>query len=195
MQKTFDVDIDAVSCDREKYGTRAMIHNEETMKIMPHPSGIYMDEVLIDDESGLATFDYAWGEANGFQKVDILNNNSYKIFNSKQDVLIHKELDIDWSCLEDRELVETLPHISKHYETVNRVKPQSVEDLADVLALIRPGKIHLLDDYINNKNRVRKNLYKRPSSGMYFKKSHAIGYAMMIRCVISKKQNGAGIKW
>ena len=188
MRSIFDIDIDtASSTDKSLYGIPAMIHNEDQERIAPHPSGVYLEDVPIDHKTNLCSFDYKYGDESGFMKVDILHNSVYDAFSSKEEVLIASEGDIDWSILSDRSVVESLPHIAKHYDTIQKVKPKSVEDLADVLALIRPGKISLLDGYIKNKKQTRRNLYKRPSTGMYFKKSHAISYALMIKTLIYKK--------
>lgn len=188
MKTLFDVDIDTkTSTKREDYGTLAMIYNQEQERISPHPSGVYLEDVPIDQLTNLCAFDYKYGDCRGIMKVDILHNSTYDIFKSKQEVLDAVDNDIEWSILEKKEVVETLPHIAKHFETVSKLKPKSVEDLADVLALIRPGKTHLIQDYIDDKQRTRKNLYKRPKTGMYFKKSHAISYAMMIKVLIYRK--------
>jgi hypothetical protein len=188
VKNLFDVDIDTTTkTDKTLYGIPAMIYNEEQERISPHPSGVYLEDVPIDTMTGLCAFDYKYGDANGFMKVDILHNSVYDIFKSKEEVSTAVGNDIDWSLLEDESVVKTLPHLAKHFDTVKKLKPRSVEDLADVLALIRPGKIHLPQDYIRDKEKVRRFLYKRPSSGIYFKKSHAISYAMMIKAYIYKK--------
>jgi hypothetical protein len=195
MRSIFDVDIDTTSkTDKKQYGIPAMIYNEDQERINPHPSGVYLEEVPIDKLTGLCSFDYKYGDEKGFMKVDILHNTVYDIFKSKKEVLEASENDIDWSILEDRKVVESLPHIAKHYDIIQKLKPKSVEDLADVLALIRPGKSNLIDSYIQNKEQTRRNLYKRPKTGMYFKKSHAISYALMIKTLIYKKHQ-AMICW
>ena len=53
------------------------------------------------------------------------------------------------------------------------------EELADVLALIRPNKKHLIDKYVKNKQSVRKELYKKVDASD-LRKSHAIPYALLI---------------
>ena len=70
-------------------------------------------------------------------------------------------------------------HIKKHYELVVQCSPVSIEDLADILAMIRPNKINLKDKYIKNKNSVRELLYEKHDESD-LRKSHAIAYAMNI---------------
>jgi hypothetical protein len=84
----------------------------------------------------------------------------------------------DWSLLEHKEIVEQLFHIHDHFSIVNTLKPKSVEQLAAVLAIIRPAKRHLAKQ---NWNEIDQNVWKKPEDGTYFfKKSHAVGYAMAI---------------
>jgi hypothetical protein len=48
------------------------------------------------------------------------------------------------NCSMSPAMVEQLPHVHKHYDTVQSIAPKSIEDLAVVLALVRPGKKHLI---------------------------------------------------
>ena len=58
------------------------------------------------------------------------------------------------------------------------MKPKSVEELAEVLAVIRPAKRHLLNE---SKEKISKEVWIKPDDGSYyFKKAHAIAYALSI---------------
>jgi DNA polymerase III alpha subunit len=58
------------------------------------------------------------------------------------------------------------------------MKPKSVEELAMILAMIRPGKRHLLG---KTWTEISETVWTRPESGeYYFKKAHAIAYAVAI---------------
>ena len=77
-------------------------------------------------------------------------------------------------------IVEQLFHIHNHFDIVNTLKPKSIEQLAAVLAIIRPAKRYLAKQ---NWNEIESNVWQKPTDGTYyFKKSHAIGYALAI-CV------------
>lgn len=194
-RRTFDVDIDVSSgTDKSKYGVRAMIYNEDQEKVMPHPSGFYLEPVPVDNITGTCAFTSSYGEEHGFMKVDLLTNTSYDKMKDKEEILNLIEVEPDWKQLEDREVVESLPHIAKHYDTVTKVRPRSVDDLADLLALIRPGKIHLVDRYLEDKEATRKVLYKRADKA-YFKKSHSYSYAMMIVVLLNKKKMSQAVFW
>ena len=199
LRREFDVDIDVTSrLDRSIYGTKAMVYNADNERVLPHPSGVYIEEVPIDPETGDCAFDYKDGGSLGFYKVDLLNNTVYDEYRSREEVLEAIEGDVDWSVFRDAKVVSKLPHIANHFDLVSQVSPKSIDELADVLALIRPGKAHLLDDYIKSPNFVRSEiLYKKPTNkkANYFKKSHAISYAYMIICALRKISNTRGVQW
>jgi DNA polymerase III alpha subunit len=61
---------------------------------------------------------------------------------------------------------------------LKRLKPQSVEQIAMILAIIRPAK-----SYLKNSSwaEIEKNVWEKDEDGQYqFKKSHAISYALSI---------------
>lgn len=193
MRRTFDCDIDVKSSTKkEKYGRRASLYNKDKLKLMPHPSGYFIGsdeyEVAIDPDTGLTAIEAKEGEEIGYYKVDLLTNTVYDRFQNKQQILdiVENEENHKWHLLMNKDVVERLPHIHKHFTTVRQVAPTSIQELADVLALIRPGKSDLLEDYLADREKTRKRLYKRPlGGGMYFKKSHSIAYATAILVAMS----------
>lgn len=197
MKKIGDIDIDVKpNFNGSPYGVKAINYDPEKLAIRPHQSGHYVDgNVPIDPETGMSTVHYKDMEANGFIKIDLLSNSSYQPFKSKVEVLEAAEKEPDWSLLENEEFVKRLPHIGGNFELVKEVQPKSVEELADVLALMRPAKIKYIDDYLEDKDKVRKNLYKRAKKGYYIKKSHAVAYALMIVCVMNKNDYRGLLKY
>lgn len=195
--RLFDVDIDVnSSCDREKFGTRGMIYNRTLGRILPHGAAVYLEPVPVDPHTNLCAFDYEYGNDKGFLKVDLLTNKTYDSFRSKADLLRAVEAEPDWSLLEDEEIIIKMPQLSKHTNLVKDLKPKSIDDLADILALIRPGKTHLLESYKKNKKSTRFNLYRKPLTGeAYFKKSHAYSYAVMIVALLNKISARDIIRW
>lgn len=197
MRREFDIDIDVKpSTDKKAYGIQAMVYNENQKKVLPHPAGFYLEPVPVDDVTGNCAFDYKYGSECGFMKVDILSNTVYEGFRDKEEVLRCLESEFDWGVFDDERIVSGLPHIAKHFDIVSQVKPQCIDDLADILALIRPGKRDKLTSYLRNKEKVRKTLYRRANDDLnYFKKSHAYSYAMMIMVYVQKTTNPSGIRW
>lgn len=186
-RRPFDVDIDVYSeVNRNLFGVRAIVYNDETKRVLPHPSGVYIEPVPVDALTGNAAFDYNRGDDVGFFKVDILTNTTYDAFSTKQELLSAAYKEPDWDLLLKPSVVVKLPHLAKHVDMVQQIAPRSVVALADCLAIIRPGKTHLFDEYMENPEHVRKRLYLRPREGIYFKKSHAISYALMIVAVLNK---------
>jgi len=191
MTQTFDIDIDiAPGVERSEYGTRAMIH--ENYRIKPHPCGVYLHPVATDPETGLCSICYWDDDVYQYRKVDLLVNTAYAIFDrpgaNKELVLAAYHRVVDWDLFCTTKYLKRLPHVKGHIEFVQQIQPRSIHDLADLLALIRPGKVHLIDAYLSGKKEhVRKNLYVRPPNNkMYFKKSHSYAYAAMIISVFNE---------
>ena len=84
----------------------------------------------------------------------------------------------NWDLFNYPEIVNQLFHINSHFDIVNKLKPTSVEQLAAVLAVIRPGKKYLVD---SDWDTINKEVWtKTEDDSYYFKKSHAVAYAHAI---------------
>ena len=83
-----------------------------------------------------------------------------------------------WDILKDPKIVEKLFHLNGHFDIVKKLEPKNIEQLAAVLAIIRPAKRNLMyKDWID----ILKEVWIKPKDGSYFfKKSHAIAYAHAI---------------
>lgn len=196
MGFNFDVDIDvATSTKKGDYGVRAVI--EKDGELRPHPSGYYYhDGMPVDGFTGMAPLDHKDAEELGFIKVDLLSNTAYNAFNSREQVIECLNMEPDWSLLQKHSFYSKLPHLAKAGEVLEAIQPESIEELADAIALIRPGKKHLLESYLKNKNVTRVSLYQKPSNGQYyFKRSHAIAYAHQIVCVMNHNNPLAGFEF
>lgn len=144
-----------------------------------HPCGQYFQNIAKDPITGLAAIPYEIAEELGYFKIDFLHLSHLEPFRDKQEIrdLINKEP--NWDLLLDERNVEKLFHINKHYDLLQQIRPKTVQELADSLALIRPGKKQLLDSYLKNKEQVRSQLYTKTDK-YYFKRSHAIAYSLII---------------
>jgi len=174
-----DIDIDVA--DRNKLlrlikHTPAMMNNKGRKQ--RHNTGIYFHEVPNDPFTGLATVDYTEAEQLGFFKIDILNVNIYESIKDPAELDELMSMEPMWELLEHREVVEKLFHIHGHYDIVQRMRPRSIEQLAAVLAVIRPAKRYLLG---KNWDTVFREVWVRPDGDEYFfKKAHAVSYAVAI---------------
>ena len=174
-----DIDIDVA----DRRSLLKLIKNvpaliERDGKKVKHNTGVYFHDIPSDPFSGLSTVDYQKAEELGYFKIDVLNVNVYKDIKDKAqlDELLNTEP--MWELLEYEEVVSQLFHIHSHYDIVKRMKPQTVEQLAAVLAIIRPAKRYLIG---KDWNTVFASVWEKPSdNGYYFKKAHAISYATAI---------------
>lgn len=143
---------------------------------------MYFQNIPTDPLTGLAAIPYREAEDVGYFKIDFLHVNVYDKFTSREEITELLKCDPDWTLLEIPSVVEKLFQVSKHHELLSKLKPRSVIELADCLALIRPQKRYLLKYYLENPIKTRDLLYKKEpgSEGYSFKKAHAIAYALII---------------
>jgi len=142
-----------------------------------HNTGVYFHHVPSNPFTGLATLDYKQAEQKGWFKIDLLNVGIYSQFTSNEQIDELLLQDPQWELLEHKEIIEQLFHIHNHADTVIRMKPRSVEQLAMVLAVIRPGKKHLIGQ---SWDKIAADVWTKTDDVYSFKRSHAIGYAMAI---------------
>lgn len=142
-----------------------------------HPSGIYLQDVPVDPITGYCAFDYDEASRLGYCKIDVLSNSLYEGVRDEDHLLHLMEHTPDWSLLEHKAIVDNLAHIREHFGTVRAIKPQSIDDLAVVLALVRPGKRHLT---YRPRHEIDAEIWQPDSSGYVFKRAHAIAYAVAI---------------
>lgn len=143
-----------------------------------HNVGVYFQNIPTDPLTGLASIDYKRAEELGYMKVDLLNLNVYEGVKSNEhlDKLINQEP--LWELLEERSVIEQLFHLHTdiNTEVCLGMKPKTVEELAITIAIVRPGKQHLIGKSWSD---IRAEIWK-PTEKYYFKKAHAFGYAMVI---------------
>ncbi len=154
-------------------------------QLTSHPCGVYFQNIPVDKITGFSAIPYKEAEDLKYTKIDFLHLTLLDSIKSKDEIrdLIRKTP--DWELLQDDQCVQQLFQIHGHAKLLKQLKPKSVIELADAIALIRPGKRHLIEQYKLNKQSVREQLYARPtesvgSGSYYFKKSHAVSYALTI---------------
>ena len=176
----FDVDIDMADRNAFLQGVRHTPASiEKNGKFIKHNTGVYFQNIPAFPVEGFSTIDHKQAEQDGWFKVDFLNNNVYKDIAS--DAHLQKLIDTEpmWELLEDANFVSLLFHISKYADIVNAYKPKTIEELAMILAIIRPAKRHLQGTPFEE---IAKTVWDKPegSEAYYFKKSHAFAYALTI---------------
>jgi DNA polymerase III alpha subunit len=150
----------------------------DDQKLVPHNTGIYLQSIPYDPITNLASIDYKTAEQRGYFKLDFLNVNVYKGVRDEEHLKQLMEATPLWDLLEQDDFSNLLFHIHGHGNILRAMKPDTVEKLAAVLAMIRPAKRHLIG---KTWDEVFAEIWIRPENGEYFfKKSHGIAYAMAI---------------
>lgn len=180
MKFRSDVDIDFADRDQVlavlNITPASIIRNGQLTK---HNTGVYATEVPVDPFTGYASLDYNAAEDRGYIKLDFLNVNLYKQVRNEQH-LIELMREPDWTKLYDRAICEKLIHVNNHYDNLLKM-PEPVDTiprLAMFLAVIRPGKYHLIG---KTWSEVAKTVWDKPADdSYYFKKSHSVSYAQLV---------------
>jgi hypothetical protein len=174
-----DIDIDFA--DRSKIleilnHIPASIKDKDFFK--KHNTGVYFQQIPINPLTKTASFEYKEAEARGYFKIDFLNVSIYRDVIDEEHLTRLINTEPVWELLEQKEFTDLLFHLNGHEQIVQRMKPKNIEELAAVLALIRPAKRHLIG---KDWPTVMKEVWTRPGNDdYYFKKSHSISYAMAI---------------
>jgi DNA polymerase III alpha subunit len=122
--------------------------------------------------------DYKEADELGFFKVDLLNVSLYQKVQSKEHLDRLANQEPLWDLLQDNDFVNLLFHLNGHGEVLKKTCPTSVEQLAAVLAMIRPAKRYLIGKPWTT---ITKEVWTKPENDDYFfKKSHATAYAVAI---------------
>lgn len=162
-------------------------------KFKKHPAGVYFQQVPVEPTQKIAALPYNIAPHFDIFKVDFLHLSLLDVFESKQQIRELMSKEPDWQMLQDEDVVAELFQLKNHFDVLHYIQPRSVQELADCVALIRPGKRHLMDQYKTNPERARKELYQQPLPKGCFKKAHAIAYAFNIILqmhMFSKIKNG-----
>lgn len=180
MRIDFDVDIDLADRD-------------QAVKVLPcvpasiqhadgsytrHNTGVYLQRIPMFPLTGISSIDYKTAEAQGWFKIDLLNNSIYQGVKSQDhlDELMNREP--IWELLEHPDIVIQLAHVNNYPDLLAAYKPRSVEELAMIIAMVRPAKKHLIGQTFDQ---MRSEIWQKPDHGSYyFKKSHSFAFAVSI---------------
>ena len=151
-------------------------------KITKHTTGVYFHAVPIDPLTDVCSIDYEEAEKRGMFKIDMLNVSIYDMVRDEAHLLELMERPIDWKLFEYPSFVSKLFHLGNHGDLTAKLKPKSIEDIAIILAIIRPGKKDLQRRCINRGfDSIKNEVWTHTDGDSYvFKRSHAISYAMVV---------------
>jgi len=172
------MDIDLDFSDRNKV-LSLLKHIPASMKTgKSHNTGIYFQKIPINPLTGNAAINYKEAESRGYFKMDFLNVSVYKDIINEEHLNKLIEQEPLWELLLQDEFVNMLFHLHGHSSILKKTKPTSIEQLAAVLAIIRPAKRYLID---KDWTAIMNEVWIKPNDDeYYFKKAHAISYAILI---------------
>jgi hypothetical protein len=192
MKISFDVDIDLANRDlllqHIKYIPASM---RKVTPVRRHASGIHPCNIPYDPVNDMAAISYEEAEKRGYFKLDLLNMYVYEKVRDEKHLLDLMQ-EPDWLILDKRELVEKLVHLNGQYDIMKRMPEpiDSIPRLAMFLAVIRPGKRHLIG---LTWKKVSETVWDRGTDGYTFRKSHAIAYAHLVAIhmnLLKEEQHG-----
>jgi len=179
MRINSDIDID--------FGNRESLlnlikHTPASMRnvtpVRKHASGVYVTPIPYDPIHDMASIDYTEADKRGYFKLDILNVHVYEQVKNEQH-LIELMRDPDWVKLKDNTFVEKLIHLNGQFYNMQKMPEpiDSITRLAMFLAIIRPGKKHLIG---KSWKEINQTVWEKNDDGYVFKKSHSIAYAHLV---------------
>lgn len=174
-----DIDIDFADRDLAlKHFKHVAASIKENSTFKKHNTGIYCTSIPYNPFTGISTLDYKEAEDRGYFKLDFLNVGVYKGIKNRKHLLELMSQEPIWDLLLQDEFVNLLFHLNGHGTVLRKTCPTSVEQLAAVLAMIRPAKRHLIgQDWTT----IMTEVWTKPETGEYhFKKAHAIAYAHVV---------------
>ena len=173
-----DIDID--------FGNRDVILSQLKHRVakLPtgkkHNTGVYATEIPHNPIDNLSTIEHKEADDRGYFKLDFLNVSIYKDVRNEAHLTELMEREPLWELLEHEDFSEKVFHLNGHSSLLQLLKPRSVKQLAATLAIIRPAKRHLANESWET---IHKEVWTKPTDGTYyFKKAHAVSYA--IACVV-----------
>jgi hypothetical protein len=174
-----DIDIDFQNRDQAlsviKHIIAARKNNQE---FLPHNTGIYLQNIPHDLLTNMATIDYKLAEERGYFKIDFLNVNVYNGIRNEDHLKELMSIEPLWDLLEQDDFIDLLFQAKGNGRVLRKMKPTNIEQLAAVLAMIRPAKQYLIG---KSWDEIFEEIWIKPNNEEYYwKKSHAIAYAMAV---------------
>lgn len=180
MKKLPDIDIDVADRMRAlgplEY-IEASRYDDKTRELVKHNVGVYFQDIPVDPMTNLSAIPYEEANDRGYFKVDFLPLTLYKKVKDEEHLQELIDREPCWELLEYKVFVEQLDQIHNHFDIVSAYKPASIEELAMVIALIRPGKRHLAGEDLED---IKDEIWKKSDDKYDFKRAHAIAYAQAI---------------
>lgn len=150
--------------------------------IKKHNTGVYFHNIPIDPITKLSSIDYKEANSRGYFKIDLLNVSVYEKVKNEEHLDKLLSTEPNWELLEHWDIVKNLFQISSPntFEIIKEKLPKSIDDLAILIAVIRPPMRHLIKkDYKEIKKHIWDISEEQKKQGA-FRKSHAYAYAHVL---------------
>jgi len=146
-----------------------------------HNTGVYCHTIPQDPLTGLSSIEYKEAEDRGYFKIDFLNASVYNGIQNEEHIIRLLSVEPLWDLLEQQEFCDLIFHVNGYHNLIAQLKPRTIEELAMFLALLRPGKKHLVP-IVGEKGfqSIKDEIWVKTEDAYYFKKSHAVAYAHAI---------------
>jgi hypothetical protein len=146
-----------------------------------HNTGVYCHEIPTNPLTGNSSINYKEAEDRGYFKIDFLNVSAYEGVRSEEHLRELLAAEPLWDLLEDPAVCDQLFHINGYHNLIAKLKPKSIEELSMFLALLRPGKKHLIPVCEKESFQgIENEIWTKTDDAYFFKKAHAVAYAHVI---------------
>ena len=146
-----------------------------------HNTGVYCHSIPYNPLTDTASIEYKEAEDRGYFKIDFLNVNAYAGVRDEEHLVQLLNTEPLWDLIGEKEVCDQLFHINGYHNLVAELKPTSVVELSMVLAMIRPGKKHLIPVCKEQGfQAINDEIWIKTEDAYFFKKAHAISYASVI---------------
>lgn len=174
-----DIDIDFANRDLALSEFDYIVASRNEHGVMKaHNTGVYFTNIPVDAFSNRASIDYKEAESRGYFKIDFLNASVYKGVTSEEHLIQLMNTEPVWELLEQDQFCNLVFHLNGYSNIVRTMQPKTIEQLAAVLAIIRPAKKYLIGKPWTE---VMQEVWTKPDNDeYYFKKSHAHSYAALV---------------
>lgn len=143
-----------------------------------HNTGVYCHDIPVNHLTGMSSIDYKEADQRGYFKIDFLNVALYKDIKNEEHLIKLVNQEPLWELLEQDDFVNLLFQLNGHGNILRQLKPKTVEELAIVIALIRPAKKYLIG---KDWETIKAEVWQKPATDeYYFKKAHSFSYATAI---------------
>lgn len=180
MKNNFDIDIDFANRDN---ALQHLKHIKASMsktdgEFAKHATGVYFTDIPHDID-GMATIDYKNAGERGYFKLDFLNVSTYELVKSEEHLVQLMTTEPPWERLLEKDFCEKLIHIGNYHDLISKLPEpiNSIPRMAMFLALIRPGKKHLIG---GTWAEIAKTIWDKTEEGYYFKKAHGVSYGTLV---------------